>query len=85
MKITPSDNFVVIKPILSEYKLENGIIITNPRQKVKEGKVIDFGKNVTGLKKGDEVAFIPMHAIEVDGFLLVDGSESEGKILYKKQ
>jgi len=81
--IKPADNHVLIKAEdVPEFKLTNGIIITNPKTKTKKGEIVALGDKVGTVEVGDIVEFTSLHCPEVDGFFLVNTEESDCRILF---
>lgn len=82
--VQPLDYQVLIKPEpITEVKLNSGLIITNPRLKTRKGQVLDVGKDVTELKKGDIVEFSVANNAEIEGMFIVDCSEKNSRVLFK--
>lgn len=86
--IQPLDSYVLIKPeqIKNEVETKSGIIgvIITPKINYIQGEIIAIGKDVDCVKVGDIVVFQPIHAPEVDGYFIVNTSENDNRILYKK-
>lgn len=70
--LTPLSKRVLIKPNIKTEEVKSGIIVQTAGVKQKtEGVVIEVGKDVTEVKKGDKVIFSPFHYEEISEEVVV--------------
>ena len=63
----PTSNNILIEPIGESEKTKSGIIIpkTVDKEKPERGKVLEIGKDVEEIKKGDMVIFVKYSSSEI--------------------
>lgn len=65
--IKPTSNNILIEPFKESEKTKTGIIIpkTAEKEKAEKGKVLEIGKDVKEIKKGDMIIFVKYAPMEL--------------------
>ena len=83
MRIKPLGDNIIINPKKVEEKSKTGIVLTtNNEEQTLTGEVVEVGKDVEEIKKGNKVVYASYSGREIGGKLIISQNDIMG-IIYE--